>query len=95
MPHPPIGVAGVSERSPTLSLAGERGWMPASINLMPSRIIKFHWEEVVGKMRRLYVEVGGFGVLPTMEHEWDPGGNWLKSMTLLKQVVMPMLDDLD
>ena len=52
-------------------------------------------EEVAGKIRRLYEEVGGFGVLLTMGHEWDPGGNWLKSMTLLKQAVMPMLDDLD
>ena len=184
-PHPPIGVAGMSERSATLTLAGERGWMPMSINLVPSRVIKSHWDmveegarnvgrradralwrvarevyvadttagarrealsgvmkrdfedyflrhlpmmkmldimkidvdmpdsevtmdylvdnvfivgspdEVADKLRRLHQEVGGFGVLLAMGHEWDPGGSWLHSMTLLKQVVMPMLDDLD
>ena len=52
-------------------------------------------EEVTEKLAALAEEVGGFGVLLAMGHEWDPGGNWLKSMTLLKQAVMPMLDDLD
>ena len=35
-PHPPIGVAGVSPKSDTLILAGERGWIPLSINLVPT-----------------------------------------------------------
>ena len=34
-PHPPIGVAGVSAKSDTLTLAGERGWIPMSINFLP------------------------------------------------------------
>lgn len=45
-PHPPIGVAGVSERSETLALAGERGWIPMSINLVPERVLTGHWETV-------------------------------------------------
>ena len=38
-PHPPIGVAGVSPRSYTLVLAGERGYIPMSINLVPSEVL--------------------------------------------------------
>lgn len=34
-PYPPIGVAGLSSPSPTLELAGERGWIPMSFNLNP------------------------------------------------------------
>ncbi len=45
-PHPPIGVAGVSERSETLMLAGQRGWIPMSINIVPTRVVKTHWESV-------------------------------------------------
>ena len=44
-PHPPIGVAGVSKNSDTLKLAGERGFMPMSINLNPS-FVASHWESV-------------------------------------------------
>ena len=32
-PHPPIGVAGLSRGSDTLKLAGERGYIPMSLNL--------------------------------------------------------------
>ena len=45
-PHPPIGVAGVSAKSETLGLAGERGYLPMSINFVPSRILKSHWDAV-------------------------------------------------
>lgn len=183
-PHPPIGVAGVSEKSDTLTLAGQRGWMPMSINLVPSRIVKSHWDsveagassvgrtadrslwrvarevyvaetteqarkealegvirrdfeeyflkslplmkmmdlmktdvnmpdsditaeylvdnifivgspdDVAAKLRRLHEDVGGFGVLLAMGHEWEPREAWLRSMTLLKQEVMPRLADL-
>jgi len=42
-PHPPIGVAGLSSPSPTLELAGERGWIPMSLNLNPG-YVKSHWD---------------------------------------------------
>ncbi|MGE3267705.1 MAG: LLM class flavin-dependent oxidoreductase [Chloroflexota bacterium] len=42
-PHPPIAVAGVSEKSDTLGMAGERGWWPISINFVPTRVLKTHW----------------------------------------------------
>src|SRR5204862_421793 len=45
-PHPPIGVAGVTANSETLVLAGERGYIPMSINFVPPRILKTHWEAV-------------------------------------------------
>ena len=182
-PHPPIGVAGVSPRSDTLMLAGERGWIPMSINLVPPESLAGHWEaveegasrtgktpdrsmwriarevfvadtteearrlalngtmardfqqyflrlmpkvnmlglmktdpdmpdsdvtveylldniwivgspdEVAGKLRKLYEDVGGFGVLLAMGHEWQPRDVWERSVTLLKQEVMPRLAD--
>ncbi len=183
-PHPPIAVGGVSPRSETLVMAGERGWIPMSINLVPTGLIKGHWDavelgasnvgktadrsiwriarevyvadtteqarkdaldgvlrrdfeqywlklmpwsqsldrmkidpdmpdsdvtaeylmdalwivgspdEVADKLRRLYEDVGGFGVLLAMGHEWQPKEKWVNSMTLLKQEVMPRLADL-
>lgn len=183
-PHPPIGVAGVSPRSDTLILAGERGWIPMSINLVPTPTLQSHWEaveegarktgrtpshstwriarevyvadttaearqealhgvltrdfeqyffrllrrmnmlslfkvdptmpdaevtpeylvdniwvvgspdEVASKLRQLYHDVGGFGVLLAMAHEWQPRDKWERSMTLLAREVMPKLADL-
>jgi alkanesulfonate monooxygenase SsuD/methylene tetrahydromethanopterin reductase-like flavin-dependent oxidoreductase (luciferase family) len=43
-PHPPIAVAGVSEKSDTLAMAGERGWWPISINFVPTRVLTTHWQ---------------------------------------------------
>jgi alkanesulfonate monooxygenase SsuD/methylene tetrahydromethanopterin reductase-like flavin-dependent oxidoreductase (luciferase family) len=51
-PHPPIGVAGVSSGSETLVLAGERGYIPMSINFVPPRILKTHGEAVASGARR-------------------------------------------
>ncbi len=179
-PHPPIAVAGVSARSDTLIAAGERGWIPLSINLVPVDVIKTHWDaveegaesagntadrsswriarevyvaetteqarrealegtigrdfqhywfnlmpaerfkkdpnmpdsdvtleymmdnvwivgspdEVASQLRQLHEDVGGFGVLLAMGHEWQPREQWVKSMTLLKTKVMPKLTDL-
>ena len=45
-PHPPIAMGGVSPRSDTLVLAGERGWIPMSLNLVPLEVIQTHWEAV-------------------------------------------------
>ena len=44
-PHPPIGVAGLSPGSDTLKLAGERGFMPMSLNINPSYAAS-HWAAV-------------------------------------------------
>jgi alkanesulfonate monooxygenase SsuD/methylene tetrahydromethanopterin reductase-like flavin-dependent oxidoreductase (luciferase family) len=183
-PHPPIGVAGVSPKSDTLVLAGEKGWLPLSINLVPTETLKTHWEaveegarktgrtpnrsdwriareiyiadtteqareevlegtigrdfrryfiplmthikllslykgerempdeavtpeylvdnvwvvgspdDVTEKLRQMYREVGGFGVLLAMGHEWEPEDKWVSSMTRLAREVMPRLADL-
>jgi len=44
-PHPPIGVAGLSKNSDTLKLAGERGYIPMSLNLNPA-YVGSHWDAV-------------------------------------------------
>jgi alkanesulfonate monooxygenase SsuD/methylene tetrahydromethanopterin reductase-like flavin-dependent oxidoreductase (luciferase family) len=178
-PHPPIGVAGVTPRSETLKMAGERGYIPMSINLVPTSMLASHWEAVeegaqrkgrsadrsmwriarevyvaetteqarkeamegtlardfedyflrllardgrldlmkndpdmpdsdvtldylldniwiVGspdhvaeRLNELNDTVGGFGVLLTMGHEWEPRDQWERSITLLKEEVLP------
>ncbi len=180
-PHPPIAVAGVSASSETLVLAGERGYIPMSINFVPARTLRTHWEGVetgarragrtpdrsswrvcrdvyvgrtttearrealagplardwreyflpllrktkrlnlpkvdpempddevtveyladhiwvVGdpdtvaeKLARLRADVGGFGVLLVIAHEWEPEAAWVHSMTLLAEQVLPPL----
>ena len=183
-PHPPIGVAGVSPKSDTLVLAGERGYIPMSINIVPVSTLVTHWEsvqqgasvagrtpdrsqwriarevyvadtaeearkealegvlardfenyflrllphsrmmdliktdpempdsdvtpeylvdniwlvgtpdDVAAKVRDIHTEVGGFGVLLAMGHEWQPKEKWLRSMSLLVDEVMPRVADL-
>ena len=44
-PNPPIGVAGLSKNSDTLKLAGERGYLPMSLNLNPA-YVSSHWDAV-------------------------------------------------
>ena len=44
-PHPPIGVASLSYKSPTLMIAGERGFIPMSLALN-NEFVKSHWEAV-------------------------------------------------
>ena len=44
-PHPPIGVAGLSKNSDTLKLAGEKGFLPLSLNLNPAYVAS-HWDSV-------------------------------------------------
>ncbi len=180
-PHPPIGVAGVNAKSDTLLMAGERGWLPLSINFVPARLLRTHWEaveegaektgascdrstwriareiyvadtteeareealngvlardyeqyfyplldrigfldllkidpamansdltseylvdniwvvgspdEVAEKLSRLYDDVGGFGVVLAMAHEWEPKEKWLQSTTKLINEVLPQL----
>ncbi|MDA1296636.1 MAG: LLM class flavin-dependent oxidoreductase [Chloroflexi bacterium] len=178
-PHPPIGVAGVSPNSSTLKMAGQRGWIPMSINLTPPSLLKTHWDaveagaieagrtpdrslwrvarevfvaettaearriarngviardfedyflrilpkggmlgimkndpdmpdsdvtvdylidnvfivgsvdEVTQKLCDLQGELGGFGTLLAMGHEWDPYEPWLESMRALAEEVAP------
>ncbi len=43
-PHPPIAVAGLSPNSTTLTWAGERGWIPMSIDLIGVDGLRSHWD---------------------------------------------------
>ncbi len=47
-PHPPIGVAGMSKNSDTLKMAGERGFLPLSLNLNAGYVAS-HWDAVRGR----------------------------------------------
>jgi alkanesulfonate monooxygenase SsuD/methylene tetrahydromethanopterin reductase-like flavin-dependent oxidoreductase (luciferase family) len=51
-PHPPIAVAGLTEKSGTLRIAGERNWIPMSINFIPKDILITHWSSVEEGARR-------------------------------------------
>ena len=180
-PHPPIAVAGVSASSETLVLAGERGYIPMSINFVPAGVLRTHWEgvetgakragrvadrrtwriardvyvadtdararrEAIGgtlgrdyrdyflrllpklrgfdmlkvdpampdaevtleylcdniwivgspdtvarKLATLSADVGGFGTLLVIAHEWTPRRAWERSMRLLAEEVVPRL----
>ena len=182
-PHPPIAVAGIGPKSDMLTLAGERGWIPMSINIVTAPTLRAHWEtyaasaeragrapdraiwriardvyvgetpeqarrdvlegvvgrdwrdyflplltksklliapkldpampdedvtleylcehiwivgdaaEVTEKLRRLSDEVGGFGTLLVIGHEWTPREQWLSSMHRLVEEVMPRLQE--
>ena len=45
-PHPPVGVAGSTPRSPSIRLAGEMGWIPmSSSNLLPKYLAQ-QWDVI-------------------------------------------------
>lgn len=77
-PHPPIGVAGLSSPSPTLELAGEKGWIPMSLNLNPNYVAS-HWDSYETGARRAGHEVSRrewrmvreIFVAPTDEEAWE------------------------
>jgi alkanesulfonate monooxygenase SsuD/methylene tetrahydromethanopterin reductase-like flavin-dependent oxidoreductase (luciferase family) len=48
-------------------------------------------DEVTQKLEALYEDVGGFGVLLAMGHEWQPREKWVSSMTMLARAVAPRL----
>ena len=47
---------------------------------------------VTEKLMQLYYDVGGFGMLLAMAHEWNPRDKWVNSMNLLINEVMPKLN---
>src|SRR5512132_683536 len=60
-PYPPNGVAGLSKGSDTLTLAGERGYLPMSLNLNPA-YVGSHWESVEeGARSPAAPRIGGSG----------------------------------
>jgi alkanesulfonate monooxygenase SsuD/methylene tetrahydromethanopterin reductase-like flavin-dependent oxidoreductase (luciferase family) len=51
-------------------------------------------ETVTRKLRDLYAQVGGFGSVLPVAHDWPDPAVWDRSMTLLATEVMPRLQDL-
>ncbi len=51
-------------------------------------------EDAVKQIADLYEQVGGFGTLLVMGHEWQPEEKWQKSMRLLCDEVIPGLRQL-
>jgi alkanesulfonate monooxygenase SsuD/methylene tetrahydromethanopterin reductase-like flavin-dependent oxidoreductase (luciferase family) len=49
-------------------------------------------ETVAAKVAALGEAVGGFGMLLVIAHEWQPPAAWERSMTLLKEQVLPRLE---
>ena len=61
--------------------------------------IVHHWivgdpDTVADKIRALHQQVGGFGTLLVIAHEWPDPAVWDRSMTLLAEEVLPQLADL-
>ena len=46
-------------------------------------------DAVAEKLDRLQGDVGGFGTLLVIAHEWEPREAWGRSMTLLTERVLP------
>ena len=72
--------------------------MPDS-DVTPEYLVDNIWlvgtpDDVAAKVRDIHAEVGGFGVLLAMGHEWQPKEKWLRSMSLLVDEVMPRVADL-
>ncbi|MBM3944243.1 MAG: LLM class flavin-dependent oxidoreductase [SAR202 cluster bacterium] len=51
-------------------------------------------ESVSQKLRKLYKDLGGFGTLIVISHNWEPEKKWRRSMELLAKQVIPGLSDL-
>lgn len=180
-PHPPIAMSVIKGTSRAAHMAGARGWIPMSTNLVPSATVAEHWHtycagaqevgaeppardvwrvsrsiyvgesqaeaedhaaggtlrqsfeylvEVLGslgqlalmksdpamaddevtpdyclqelcilgdadsvteQLRGLYDELGGFGTLLSIAHDWDDADRWRASMTRLARDVVPRL----
>jgi len=48
-------------------------------------------EEVTEKLAALNAEVGGFGMLLAMGHEWLPHDAWMDSMGMLVNEILPAI----
>ena len=96
-PHPPIGVAGLSSPSPTLDMAGEKGWIPMSLNLNPG-YVKSHWDSYEGGARRAgrtvsrreWRMVREVFVADTDEEAWDHSVNGMMGR-MNREYFLPLL----
>ena len=97
-PHPPIGVAGLSSPSPTLELAGEKGWIPMSLNLNPNYVAS-HWDSYAAGAQRAGHEVSRrewrmvreIFVAPTDEEAWELSVNGPMGR-MMTEYFLPLLE---
>jgi len=72
----------VTERDFTLDYMIDNMWLVGDPN------------EVARRLRELYHQIGGFGTLLSVMHDWDEPKRWQNSMRLLIDEVLPQLADL-
>jgi alkanesulfonate monooxygenase SsuD/methylene tetrahydromethanopterin reductase-like flavin-dependent oxidoreductase (luciferase family) len=97
-PHPPIGVAGLSSPSPTLELAGEKGWIPMSLNLNPNYVAS-HWDSYAAGAQRAGHEVSRrewrmvreIFVAPTDKEAWELSVNGPMGR-MMTEYFLPLLE---
>lgn len=97
-PHPPIGVAGLNSPSPTLEMAGEKGWMPLSLNLNPGYVAG-HWQSYAAGAERAGRQVSRADwrmvrevfVAPTDEEAWELTVNGPMGR-MMGEYFLPLLD---
>ncbi len=97
-PHPPIGVAGLSSPSPTLELAGEKGWIPMSLSLNPNYVAS-HWDSYAAGAQRAGHEVSRrewrmvreIFVAPTDEEAWELSVNGPMGR-MMTEYFLPLLE---
>ncbi|MGF1600000.1 MAG: LLM class flavin-dependent oxidoreductase [Acidimicrobiales bacterium] len=100
-PHPPIGVAGLSSPSPTLQMAGERGWLPLSLNLNPAYCAG-HWDSYSAGAARAGLEVHRSDwrmvrevfVADTDEEAWELSVNSMMGR-MMREYFLPLLGAFD
>ena len=44
-PHPPIALPAISPYSGSMKVAGQRGWIPISSNIIPTYSVASHWQK--------------------------------------------------
>ena len=96
-PYPPIGAAGLSSPSPTLEMAGERGWNPMSLNLNPG-YVKSHWDSYAAGAartgrsvsRRDWRMVREIFIADTDEEAWEHSVNGMMGR-MMREYFLPLL----
>ena len=67
----------MSDEDVTLEYLAEHIWIVGDV------------DEVTHKLQKLQQDVGGFGTMLVIAHEWEPREGWLQSMKLLEEQVAP------
>ena len=87
-----MGVAGLDVRS-------QQDPAMRDEDITPEYLLDNVWivgdpDECARQLRALHENVGGFGTLLTIAHDWPDPAVWERSMTLLAEEVAPRLADL-